>query len=57
MTLDDEVKARAIDVTTNGSTVTLTGTVGSKAEHDRAVSLARDTAGVTHVIDQLRIEH
>ena len=56
MTLDDLVKARAIDVSTSGSTVTLTGTVGSKAEHDRAVSLAHDTAGVTRVVDRLQIE-
>jgi len=55
MALDDSVKARAIDVTTNGSTVTLTGTVSSRAEHDRAVALARETKGVTRVVDSLRI--
>lgn len=55
MALDDSVKARAIDVTTNGSTVTLTGTVGSQAERDRAVALARETAGITRVVDSLRI--
>jgi len=55
MALDDLVKARAIDVTTNGSTVTLTGTVSSQAEHDRAVALARETKGITRVIDGLRI--
>jgi len=55
MALDDLVKARAIDVTTNGTTVTLTGTVGSQAEHDRAVALARETSGVTRVVDGLRI--
>jgi len=55
MALDDLVKARAIDVTTNGTTVTLTGTVGSQAEHDRAVALARETKGVTRVVDGLRI--
>jgi osmotically-inducible protein OsmY len=55
MALDDLVKARAIDVTTNGTTVTLTGTVSSHAEHDRAVALARETKGVTRVVDGLRI--
>jgi len=55
MALDDLVKARAIDVTTNGTTVTLTGTVSSHAEHDRAVALARETTGVTKVVDGLRI--
>lgn len=55
MALDDLVKARAIDVTTNGTTVTLTGTVSTHAEHDRAVALARETNGVTKVVDGLRI--
>jgi osmotically-inducible protein OsmY len=55
MALDDSVKARAIDVTTNGTTVTLTGTVGSREERDRAVALARETAGVSQVVDGLRI--
>jgi hyperosmotically inducible protein len=53
MALDDLVKARDINVTTHDTTVTLSGTVESKAEHDRAMSLARETAGVTKVIDDL----
>jgi len=56
MVLDDSIKARAIDITTNESVVTLTGTVGSQAEHDRAVALARETAGVTKVVDRLVIQ-
>lgn len=56
MVLDDNVKARAIDVTTDGSTVTLSGLVRSVDEHDRAVRLARETAGVTQVVDRLRVE-
>ena len=56
MVLDDNIKARAIDVTTDGSTVTLAGTVRTVDEHDRAVRLARETAGVTQVVDRLRIE-
>ena len=56
MVLDDNIKARAIDVTTDDSSVTLSGTVRSVDEHDRAVRLARETAGVTQVIDRLRIE-
>ena len=55
MALDDTVKARAIDVSTDGSTVTVSGTVRSRAEHDRAVALARETAGVTTVIDHLSL--
>jgi osmotically-inducible protein OsmY len=53
MALDDSVKSRAIDVSTEGSTVTVSGTVRSRAEHDRALALARETAGVTTVIDHL----
>jgi hyperosmotically inducible periplasmic protein len=53
MALDDMVKARAINVTTHGTTVTLSGVVESKAEHDRAMALARETAGVTQVVDDL----
>jgi len=55
MVLDDYVKARAIDVTTNGTTVTVSGTVRSVEEHDRAIRLARETAGVSQVIDRLAI--
>jgi len=53
MALDDLVKARAINVTTHDTTVTLSGVVESKVEHDRAMSLARETAGVTQVVDDL----
>ena len=56
MALDDLVKARKVDVTTNGTTVTLEGYVGSMAEHDRAIALARQTAGVTSVVDRLTIQ-
>ena len=55
MALDDSVKARAIDVSTDGSTVTVSGTVRSRAERDRAIALARETAGVTTVIDHLSL--
>jgi osmotically-inducible protein OsmY len=55
MVLDDYVKARAIDVTTEGSTVTVSGTVRSAEEHDRALRIARETSGVTRVIDRLSI--
>jgi len=56
MALDDSVKARAIDVSTHGSVVTLSGTVRSAAEHERAIRLARETNGVTEVVDHLRVE-
>lgn len=55
MVLDDVVKARTINVTTNGTTVSLTGTVHSAQERQRAVQLAKETEGVTQVIDHLTI--
>ena len=55
MALDDAVRARVINVTTRGTTVTLSGIVGSKTEHDRALALARETEGVTQVIDDLKM--
>ena len=54
MALDDTVRARTIGVSTTGGVVTLTGTVGSAIEHAQAVRLARDTKGVTRVVDQLK---
>jgi hypothetical protein len=56
MALDDYVKARAIDVDTAGSVVTLSGVVQSADERERAVRLARETEGVTQVIDRLEVK-
>ena len=55
MALDDTVKALSIDVDTRDTEVTLSGSVNSAAERDRAIQLARETAGVTRVHDRLRI--
>lgn len=55
LALDDTVRAREIDVDTDGSTVTVSGTVGTVAERDRVLQLARETAGVTAVVDRLRV--
>jgi osmotically-inducible protein OsmY len=56
MALDDLVKARTINVDTAGSVVTLTGTVESTQERERAVQLARETVGVTNVVDKLQVK-
>lgn len=53
MALDELVRARTIDVSTTGGVVTLAGTVRSIAERDKAIRLARDTMGVTRVVDNL----
>jgi hyperosmotically inducible protein len=56
MALDDHVNARAIDVDTSGTVVTLRGDVRSKDQRDRALRLARETVGVTRVVDRLQIK-
>jgi len=55
MALDDTVKALNVDVDTSGSTVTLSGVVDSAAQRNRVLQLARETAGVTTVVDHLRV--
>jgi osmotically-inducible protein OsmY len=55
MALDDRVSALNIDVDTDAGIVTLSGTVRSTAEHDRAVQLARETEGVKRVVDSLTV--
>jgi osmotically-inducible protein OsmY len=55
MALDDTVKALDVNVDTSGSTVTVTGVVDSAAQRERVLQLARETAGVTTVVDRLRV--
>lgn len=55
MALDDTVKALAIDVDTSGSTVTVTGTVDTAAQEQRALMLARETDGVKNVVDRVEV--
>jgi hypothetical protein len=55
MALDDTVKALAVDVDTNGTTVTVSGTVDSQAQRERVLQLARETLGVQQVVDHLRV--
>jgi osmotically-inducible protein OsmY len=56
MALDDLVRARDVSVGTTSGVVTLKGTVQSSAERDRAVQLAKETAGVKQVVDHLAVE-
>jgi hyperosmotically inducible protein len=55
MALDDSVKALDIDVDTNAGIVTVSGIVGSAAQRDRALQLARETEGVKQVVDKLKV--
>ncbi len=56
MALDDLIRAGTVDVTTEHAIVTLRGIVGSAAERERALALARETDGTKGVIDQLHVE-
>src|SRR6476619_6363287 len=55
MAADDTVKASEINVDTHNHVVTLNGSVGSNAERERAVMIARNTKGVNSVVDNLRV--
>jgi hyperosmotically inducible periplasmic protein len=52
---DTSVKGLRIDVDTSNGMVTLNGNVSSKAEADRAMTLARNTDGVKSVHSNLKI--
>jgi hyperosmotically inducible protein len=52
---DDTVKAYQIDVDTSSGVVTLTGNVDTSAAKEKAIILARGTAGVADVVDHLNV--
>jgi hyperosmotically inducible protein len=52
---DTTTPGMKIDVDTKDAIVTLTGTVASRAEADRAAALARDTNGVKNVVNNLKV--
>ena len=56
MALDDTVKALDLNIDTTDRVVTVSGKVRTKAEHERALALARETNGVTKVVDKMTIE-
>ena len=52
---DRVVSGMKIDVDTKDGVVTLSGMVSSRAEADRATMMARNTEGVTKVVDNLKV--
>ena len=48
--------ALKIDVDTKDGVVTLSGTVKDTAEATKAVSIARKSKGVKHVVNHLKVE-
>ena len=55
MALDDHVKALNLNVDTVGTVVTVSGSVNTETEKQRALQLARETAGVTQVVDKVQV--
>lgn len=53
--LDDTLTGSRVDVDTNGTIVTVKGTVATPAQRERVVQLAKETAGVTSVVDRLEV--
>jgi osmotically-inducible protein OsmY len=52
---DDQVKASSVKVTAADHVVTLSGSVPSQAVKERALKIARDTSGVSSVVDELTV--
>ena len=52
---DPDVAGLRIDVDTSDKVVTLTGTVATAAQKTEAESIARDTTGVSRVVNNLRV--
>ena len=53
--MDDRIKGRRINVTTNSGVVTLNGEIADDTERAEALLLARTTEGVKRVEDNLTI--
>ncbi len=52
---DDMIKAYKVDVDTQNKIVTLSGEVATSAQREHAVMIAKNTNGVSDVINQLRV--
>src|SRR5580765_6241755 len=52
---DEMVKARSLDVHTEDGVVTISGEVQSAMEEARAIDLARNTKGVSDVVDKMAL--
>ncbi len=53
--LDDTLGDSELDVTTEGTVVTVAGTVETPAQRQRALQLARETDGVASVVDRVTV--
>jgi osmotically-inducible protein OsmY len=55
ITLDDTLEGISINIDTVARVTTLNGTVRSEAQRQRLLQLARETKGVTKVVDNLKV--
>lgn len=55
MALDDTLDASRINIDTKGNVVTLLGSVPAASQRQRALQLARETEGVTSVVDRIEV--
>ena len=55
MQLDDTIDVTDVNVDTDGTVVTLRGEVANRQQRQRVLQLARETAGVSSVVDQLTV--
>jgi osmotically-inducible protein OsmY len=55
MALDDTLGDSQLSVDTEGTVVTVKGTVETPARRQRALQLARETSGVTSVVDRIAV--
>lgn len=55
-TLNSEINPFKIDVTVDGNTVTLDGTVSDETEHNLAKVIAENTSGVKNVKDNITVD-
>jgi hyperosmotically inducible periplasmic protein len=55
MALDDTIEARRINIDTVGTVVTLRGSVASTTQRQRVLQLARETEGVSSVVDRILV--
>lgn len=53
--LDDTLDGARLDLETEGTVVTIRGSVETPAQRERALQLARETEGVTSVVDRLTV--
>jgi len=56
MMADEAVRPYKVEVQTHAGEVTVTGNIDSQVAHDRIIELAKDTKGVTNVVDMISVK-